>query len=170
MRSTPWRPDLLYRTITDLIGAGLVARTTLRESVLKRLPLLTVLFLLGLAGCGNDDEKGGGAGGDEAAIVVENPEPGTSVSSPVTISGTASVFEGTVQLRILDAEGQEIASAFTTASVGAPGRGDFSQQVEFTVDEAQDGVVKVFEENVASPEESPERELFPVEVPVHLEP
>jgi hypothetical protein len=152
-RSTPRRPDLLYRT-------------TLRESVLKRLPLLTVLFLLGLAGCGDDDKKGGG----EAAIVVERPEPDTTVSSPVTISGTASVFEGTVQLRILDAEGREIASAFTTASVGEPGRGDFSQEVEFTVDEAQDGVVKVFEENMASPEESPERELSTVEVPVHLEP
>lgn len=137
---------------------------------MKPLALLAVLFLLGLAGCGDDRDEGGGTGGGEVAIVVTNPEPGTSVSSPVMISGTASVFEGTLQLRILDADGEEIASAFTTASVGAPGRGDFSQEVEFTVNAAQDGVVKVFEENVASPEESPERELFTVEVPVHLEP
>src|SRR5918999_1122187 len=132
--------------------------------------LLAALLLLGCAGCGNDDDEGGGTGGDEAAIVVESPQPGASVSSPVTISGTASVFEGTLQLRILDANGEEIASAFTTASAGAPERGDFSEEVEFTVDEAQNGVVKVFEQNVASPEESPERELFTVEVPVQLEP
>jgi hypothetical protein len=137
---------------------------------MKLLALLAALLLLGFAGCGNDDDEGGGTGGDEAAIVVESPEPGASVSSPVTVSGTASVFEGTVQLRILDADGEEIASAFTTASAGAPERGDFSEEVAFKVDEAQDGMVEVFEQNVASPEESPERELFRVEVPVHLEP
>jgi hypothetical protein len=137
---------------------------------MKLSALLAALLLLAFAGCGGDDDEDGDTGGDEAAIVVESPEPGASVSSPVTISGTASVFEGTVQLRILDADGEEIASAFTTASAGAPERGEFSEEVEFTVDEAQDGVVEVFEQNVASPEESPERELFTVEVPVRLEP
>ena len=132
--------------------------------------LLAALLLLAFAGCGDDDDDDGDTGGDEAAIVVESPQPDATVSSPVTISGTASVFEGTVQLRILDADGEEIASAFTTASAGAPERGNFSEDVEFTVDEAQDGVVEVFEQNVASPEESPERELFTVEVPVQLEP
>lgn len=132
--------------------------------------LLAALLLLAFAGCGDDDDEDGDTGGDEAAIVVESPEPGASVSSPVTISGTASVFEGTVQLRILDADGEEIASTFTTASTGAPDRGDFSKDVEFSVDEAQEGVVEVFEQSVASPEESPERELFTVEVPVQLKP
>ena len=132
--------------------------------------LLAALLLLAFAGCGGDDDEDGDTGGDEAAIVVERPEPGASVSSPVAISGTASVFEGTVQFRILDADGEEIGSGFTTASAGAPDRGDFSEDVEFAVDEAQDGVVEVFEQNVASPEESPERELFTVEVPVQLEP
>lgn len=136
--------------------------------------LATLLLLLAVAGCGDDDDENGDAGGEtgggEAAIVVESPEPGATVSSPVTISGTASVFEATVQLRILGADGEEITSTFTTASAGAPERGDFSEEVEFTVDEAQEGVVEAFEQNVASPEESPERELFKVEVPVELEP
>src|ERR671910_2109347 len=110
-----------------------------------KLPALLAMLLLVLAGCGGDDEDGG-TGGDETAIVVESPEPGASVSSPVTISGTASVLEGTVQLRILDADGDDIGSTFTTASAGAPDRGDFSKAVEFTVDEPQDGVVEVFEQ------------------------
>lgn len=138
--------------------------------MIKLPALLALLLVLAFAGCGDDDDGDGDAGGEEAAIVVESPEPGASVSSPVTISGTASVFEGTVQLRVLDADGEEIASAFTTASGGAPNRGDFAEDVEFTVDEAQDGVVEVFEQNVASPGESPERELFTVEVPVQLGP
>lgn len=142
----------------------------MRETVIKLPALLALLLVLAFAGCGDDDDGDGDAGGEEAAIVVESPEPGASVSSPVTISGTASVFEGTVQLRVLDADGEEIASAFTTASGGAPNRGDFAEDVEFTVDEAQDGVVEVFEQNVASPGESPERELFTVEVPVQLGP
>jgi hypothetical protein len=137
---------------------------------MKHRSLLAALLLLAFAGCGDDEDEDGGTGGDEAAIVVESPAPGASVSSPVTISGTASVFEGTVQLRIRDAEGEEIASAFTTASAGAPERGDFSEEVEFAVDVAQDGVVEAYEQNVASPEESSERELFTVEVPVQLEP
>jgi Immunoglobulin-like domain of bacterial spore germination len=136
---------------------------------MKSFALLAALLPLVFAGCGDDDE-GDARGADPAAIVVETPEPDASVSSPVTISGTASVFEGTVQLRILDAEGEPIARAFTTASAGAPDRGSFSRQLEFTIDEAQDGVIKVFAPNVASPEESPERELFTVEVPVRLEP
>ncbi len=137
---------------------------------MKLSALLAALLLLAFAGCGDDDDEDDDAGGAPAAIVVESPEPGASVSSPVTISGTASVFEGTVQLRILDADGEEIGSAFTTASAGAPDRGDFSEDVEFTIDQAQDGVVEVFEQNVASPKESRKRELFTVEVPVQLEP
>ena len=143
---------------------------TVRAIVTTPPVLLMVLLLFAFAGCGDDDDDDRETGGDEAAIVVETPEPGASVSSPVTISGTASVFEGTVQLRILDSDGKEIAEAFTTASAGAPDRGNFSEDVEFSVDEAQDGVVEAFEQSAASPEESPERELFRVEVPVQLEP
>jgi hypothetical protein len=131
--------------------------------------LLTALLLAAFAGC-DDDETSGGKEGDAAAIVVASPEPGQSVSSPVAISGTASVFEGTLQLRVLDANGNRVGSGFTTATAGAPERGKFSEQLQFTVEEAQDGVVEVFEQNVASPGESPERRLFTVKVPVRLEP
>ena len=140
------------------------------RAVVKVPALLAALLLLAFAGCGDDDDESGGTGGEQAAIVVESPEPGASVSSPVTISGTASVFEGTVQIRILDADGEEIASTFATANAGAPERGDFSKEVEFSIEEAQDGVVRLFEQNVASPSESPQRELFAVEVPVQLKP
>jgi Immunoglobulin-like domain of bacterial spore germination len=136
----------------------------------RAIAIFALLLSLCLVGCGEDDDDAEQPAAEDAAIVVESPQDGDSVSSPVTISGTASVFEGTVQLRILDAGGEEIASAFTTASAGAPERGEFSEQVEFTVGEPQEGVIEVFEQNVAEVEESPERELNKVSVAVELEP
>ena len=84
---------------------------------------------------------------DNGAIVVESPEPGASVSSPVTISGTADVFEATVSIRILDAAGNEIARTFTTATCGSGCRGDFRESVSFEIDSEQAGTIEVFEES-----------------------
>jgi hypothetical protein len=53
-----------------------------------------------------------------ALIVVSDPVVGQRVSSPVTVAGTANVFEATVTLRLLDASGREIATRFTTVTCG----------------------------------------------------
>jgi immunoglobulin-like protein involved in spore germination/sporulation and spore germination protein len=58
-------------------------------------------------------------------IVVLDPVIGQRVSSPIVVTGTADVFEATVNVRLLDANGQQIATAFTTASCGSGCRGDF---------------------------------------------
>ena len=79
------------------------------------------------------------------AIVVENPLIGSKVSSPVTVSGTANVFEATVSLRILDENGKEIARTFTTATCGTGCRGDYSVSVRFSVDHRQHGTIEAFE-------------------------
>ena len=52
------------------------------------------------------------------AITVESPLIGGLVSSPVTVSGTADVFEAVVSVRVLDSAGNEIARTFTMASCG----------------------------------------------------
>ena len=137
---------------------------------MRLLALLAAMLLLAFGGCGDDDDDEATTSGGDETIVVASPEPGASVSSPVTITGTASVFEGTVQLRVLDAGGEVIGRAFTTATAGAPEGGDFSGKVEFAVDGAQDGAIEAFSQNVASPGESTQRKLFRVEVPVRLEP
>jgi immunoglobulin-like protein involved in spore germination/sporulation and spore germination protein len=79
------------------------------------------------------------------AILVETPLIGSKVSSPVTVSGTANVFEATVSLRILDENGKEIARTFTTATCGTGCRGDYSVSVPFNVDHQQEGTVEVYE-------------------------
>lgn len=79
------------------------------------------------------------------AILVENPTIGGRVDNPVTISGSANVFEGTVSLRILNAQGDEIAATFTTATCGSGCRGDYSVSLPYDIDAEQAGVIEVFE-------------------------
>jgi hypothetical protein len=86
-----------------------------------------------------------GSPSGEAAIVVLAPASGDQVGSPVTIAGTAEVFEGTVAIRLLDAEGQELAAGFATTSCGSGCRGDYSTDLSFFVEDRQDGSVEVFE-------------------------
>jgi hypothetical protein len=78
-------------------------------------------------------------------IVVESPVIGETVSSPVTVSGTANVFEAVVSIRIFDENGKVLASTFAMASCGTGCRGDYSASVKYTVSHQQSDVVEVYE-------------------------
>ena len=84
-------------------------------------------------------------GGYLPAITVQSPVIGAQVTSPVTVSGTADVFEAVVSARILDSAGQEIARTFTTASCGTGCRGDYSVTVSYSVPRTEPGTIEVFE-------------------------
>ncbi len=99
------------------------------------------------------------------AILVQSPLIGERVSSPVTVSGTADVFEAVVSITILDADGQEIASSTTMATCGTGCRGAFSTAVRFSVDGTQHGVVRVYE---ASAKDG--RPIHVIDIPVMLRP
>lgn len=103
--------------------------------------------------------------GVKPAIVVRTPVAGDEIVSPVTVAGTADVFEATVSIRILDANGQELAAAFATATCGTGCRGKYSAEVFFFTEERQDGTIEVFESSAA--DGSP---LNLVSVPVELVP
>jgi hypothetical protein len=79
------------------------------------------------------------------AIVVYAPVIGSTVGNPVTISGTANVFEATVSLRILAANGNQIAQGFTTATCGTGCRGDYSAPLSYQVSREQNGTIEVYE-------------------------
>jgi hypothetical protein len=83
--------------------------------------------------------------GVKPAIVVRTPVAGDEIVSPLTVAGTADVFEATVSIRILDANGQELAATFTTATCGSGCRGKYSAEVSFFTEERQDGTIEVFE-------------------------
>ncbi|GAA4563096.1 hypothetical protein GCM10023176_06320 [Micromonospora coerulea] len=79
------------------------------------------------------------------AIVVTAPAVGDRLASPVTVTGTAEVFEATVSVRILDAGGREIGTAFTTAACGSGCRGDYRATVGYRLAAAGPGTVEVYE-------------------------
>lgn len=79
------------------------------------------------------------------AIVVTSLRIGQRVDSPVTIAGTANVFEATVSVRILDASGAQLATGFTMATCGSGCRGRYSTSLAFRVGSVQPGRVQVYE-------------------------
>jgi hypothetical protein len=99
------------------------------------------------------------------SILVEQPLIGETVTSPVTIAGTANTFEATVSMRVLDADGKKLKEAFTTATCGSGCRGDFSKEVSFEVDEEQAGFIEVYE---SSAEDGSDIHL--IRIPVMLAP
>lgn len=57
-----------------------------------------------------------GASSTGPGIVVTSPERGATVRSPIVVQGSASAFEGVVNVEVLDAGGVELARGSTTAS------------------------------------------------------
>jgi len=78
-------------------------------------------------------------------IIIDSPDASTAVSSPVEVSGTASVDKGTVVAVVLDASGTELGRATTTASASRPDYGHFDVSVTFSgVASGTKGQIKVF--------------------------
>jgi hypothetical protein len=68
---------------------------------------------------------------DGSKIIIDSPDASTSITSPVQVSGTASVDKGTVVAVVLDANGTELGRATTTASAAKPDFGHFDVSVSF---------------------------------------
>ena len=78
-------------------------------------------------------------------IIIDSPDAGTSISSPVQVSGTASVDKGTVVAVVLDASGAELGRATTIASASKPDYGHFDVSVSFAgATSGAKGQIKVF--------------------------
>jgi spore germination protein GerM len=100
------------------------------------------------------------------AITVAKPASDSSVTSPVTVAGTADVFEANVSVEVLNANGDVVGKTFTTASCGTGCRGTYSVQVSFKVAKAQSGTIVVHDDDAAGTGRPPHE----VRVPVTLSP
>jgi germination protein M len=100
------------------------------------------------------------------AIVVDKPAADDRITSPVTVSGTANVFEANVTVEILDADGKVVGKTFTTASCGTGCRGSYSVPVTYKVAKEQRGTVVVHDDDAAGTGAPPHS----VRVPVTLAP
>ncbi|MDZ5443019.1 Gmad2 immunoglobulin-like domain-containing protein [Micromonospora sp. 4G57] len=79
------------------------------------------------------------------AIVVTGPSVGDRVTSPVSVTGSAEVFEATVSVRVLDATAREVGTSFTTAACGSGCRGDYRATVRYRVAATGPGTIEVYE-------------------------
>jgi hypothetical protein len=82
---------------------------------------------------------------DGRKIIIDTPDASTAISSPVQVSGAASVDKGTVVAVVLDAAGTELGRATTIASAVKPDYGHFDVTVSFTGGvSGQKGQIKVY--------------------------
>jgi hypothetical protein len=100
------------------------------------------------------------------AISVESPAIGDTVSSPVEVSGTANVFEANVTAKLLDANGKELVSRFTTATCGTGCRGDFTVELPYQSAVEQKGTLVVHDDDA----DGDGKPSYEVRIPVTLAP
>ena len=79
------------------------------------------------------------------AILVESPLPGARVAGPLRVTGTANTFEATLQLEVLDRDGNTLTSTFATATSGSGTRGTFDVQIGFDTAGEQPGTLYAYE-------------------------
>ena len=80
---------------------------------------------------------------------IDTPLPGDAFNSPVTISGRIVAFEGTFQVTIFDAQGNELADTFGM-SMGQADIGmldPFTIDVEFSVSQPTPACIWVYEQS-----------------------
>jgi|SRR5712691_1470948 len=78
-------------------------------------------------------------------VIIDSPDASTAISSPVEVSGTASVDKGTVVGVVLDAAGNELGRATATASAAKPDYGHYDLTISFSgAASGTKGQIKVF--------------------------
>lgn len=88
----------------------------------------TVVFVRQLT----DDDSWWILGAASENITIDEPEAMAEVTSPLTVSGTALAFEGTVDVQLrADGNGEPIFEGFVTGS-GGPEPGPYRETFEFT--------------------------------------
>jgi Immunoglobulin-like domain of bacterial spore germination len=82
---------------------------------------------------------------DGSRIIIDSPDASSTIQSPLEVTGTASVDGGNVVVAVLDANGNELGRASTTATAAAPAFGHFDATVVFTgASSGSKGQIKVF--------------------------
>jgi hypothetical protein len=65
-------------------------------------------------------------------MIIDSPDASTAIPNPVEVIGTASVDGGNVVAVVLDADGNELGRATTTATAAAPAFGHFDLNVSYS--------------------------------------
>jgi hypothetical protein len=80
-----------------------------------------------------------------ANLIVYQPQAKERIGTPLIVEGEARVFENTVNFRLRDAAGKELAVGFATADSKDVGQfGDFRGELNFISETDQQGTLEVF--------------------------
>jgi immunoglobulin-like protein involved in spore germination/sporulation and spore germination protein len=125
----------LSKGAKTVVPVGQIVYTLTQYPTVKRVEIMVDGGSLGVAGTSADIFKRGPFWEQYLpAIVVLTPTGLDPVASPLSVTGTADVFEANVTIKILDEDGKELASTFTTATCGTGCRGTFAKRVAFEAD------------------------------------
>jgi hypothetical protein len=83
--------------------------------------------------------------GQLPAIFVDRPASGAAIGNPARVTGNADVFEAQFRITLLDGEGRVIADRPTMATCGTGCRGTFDVTIDYDVDQAQWGTLRVWD-------------------------
>ncbi len=78
-------------------------------------------------------------------ILVDTPAAWQYMSSPITVTGVARVFEATVDWELLDSDGLVLTDGFARASIGGPFWGEFTFLPTYSITDRQVGTLAVWE-------------------------
>ena len=87
-------------------------------------------------------------------MIVNSPAGGEEVANGFTVRGCSRTFESNVQWRLLNREGEELASGFAMGG-GVDGPAPFVFDVEYEAAERQIAHLEVFEEDASGGEGFP---------------
>ena len=82
-------------------------------------------------------------------IVVVEPQPGDTVSSPVRVRGSADALEATFQIEVLDRTGTVVAHRTVTATSGSGERGSYDVSIPYEGAERGPGRIVAYEDSAA---------------------
>ncbi|HET9436439.1 MAG TPA: GerMN domain-containing protein [Candidatus Limnocylindrales bacterium] len=77
-------------------------------------------------------------------IWVDRPAWGAALGNPGRVTGVSNVFEATLQVAILDADGDVLADETVTATCGTGCWGTFDVTLDYSVGSAQWGILRVY--------------------------
>lgn len=84
--------------------------------------------------------------GNNLRIIIDSPDGSSAISSPVEVSGTASVTNGAVVAVVKDASGNELGRGTGTASASKPDYGHYDITVTFSgATSGGKGEIRVFD-------------------------
>lgn len=79
----------------------------------------------------------------EEVVVIDTPQPGDVVSSPLVIAGAAAAFEAVIQITVLDADGNELIDQSDLTEDGQT-LSPFDVTLSFVVEQATEACLQVY--------------------------